>query len=155
MQGSSRPQVKVDRKLSKTGFQDVSSATTACLRIFSRCKTLGSRVKISILFDQPISNINILQLDHCSIDDDPVGTVMMIIRVMLIVLLMIILLVMMIIIIFYDHQLDQDDLTGIKDQQLRILGVHLCCCSVCSKRSASAHWPHFLFVLPRICLLKL
>ena len=145
MQGGSRPQVKVDRKLSKTGFQDVSSATTTCLRIFSRCKTLGSRVKISILFDQPISNINILQLDHCSIDDDPVGTVMMIIRVMLIVLLMIILLVMMIIIIFYDHQLDQDDLTGIKDQQLRILGVHLCCSSVCSKRSASAHRTHFFY----------
>ena len=138
MQGGSRPQVKVDRKLSKTGFQDVSSATTACLRIFSRCKTLGSRVKISILFDQPISNsLNILQLDRCSVDDDPDGDddhrghvdrpvndypggddd--------------------------HDHQHDQDDLTGIKDQQLRILGVHLCCCSVCSKRSASAHRPHF------------
>ena len=154
MQGGSRPQVKVDRKLSKTGFQDVSSATTACLRIFSRCKTLGSRGKISILFDHPISNsLNILQLDHCSVDNDPVG------------------------VddhhghvdrpvddfpagdddydLFYDHQHDQDDLTGIKDQQLRILGVHLCCCSVCSKRSASAHRPHFLYVLPRICLLKL
>ena len=153
MQGGSRPQVKVDRKLSKTGFQDVSSATTACLRIFSRCKTLGSRVKISILFDQPISNINILQLDHCSIDDNPVGDndhhghVDRPVddypagdddhdR-------------------FDDHQDDQDDLTGIKDQQLRILGVHLCCCSVCSKRSASAHRTHFLFVLPRICLVKL
>ena len=103
---------------------------------------LWAPVKISILFDQPISNsLNILQHDHCSVDDDPVGdddhhghvdrpvddypagdddyNLL------------------------YDHQQDRDDLTGIKDQQLRILGVHLCCCSVCSKRSASAHRPHF------------
>ena len=136
MQGGSRPQVKVDRKLSKTGFQDVSSATTTCLRIFSRCKSLGSRVKISFWFDQSISNsLNILQLDHCSIDDYPAGDDDHD--------------------RFDDHQDDQDDLTGIKDQQLRILGVHLCCSSVCSKRSASAHRPHFLFIVPRICLLKL
>ena len=35
---------------------------------------LWAPVKISILFDQLISNsLNILQHDHCSVDDDPVG----------------------------------------------------------------------------------
>ena len=102
---------------------------------------LQSKFLFCLISQYQIVSTYYIQLDHCSVDDDPVGDddhhghvdrpvddypagdddyd------------------------LFYDHQRDQGDLTGMKDQQLRILGVHLCCCSVCSKRSASAHRPHF------------